>query len=69
MHGTFIPRNRPLLLVDPWGHLLADPDGNQVGWDGTVFPDGGTGLGQLQISTLARGRVVSAGVTEDTRGL
>lgn len=60
MHGTFIPRNRPLLIVDPWGHVLADPGGLQVGWDGDVFPDGGTGLGSLQISTLNRGRLLYA---------
>ena len=63
MHGTFIPPNRPLLIVDPWGHYLVDPNMLYVGWDGHVFP------GYGNVSTLSRGRVVEATITEDTRRL
>ena len=63
MHGSFyFPENRTLLVVDPWRHVLVDPDGNQVGWDGPLF-DG------FNVSPRNRGRMASAGVVEDTRGL
>ena len=63
MHGSFLPQNRPLFIVDPWMNVLADPQGNQVGWDGPVLADGSN------LSTVSRGRVVHATVTEDTRRL
>lgn len=67
MHGTFLPPNRTLLIMDPWRHVLVDPQGNQVGWDGPAFvrPDGST----LVVSPRDRGRLVRAGVVENTRDL
>lgn len=67
--ATYVPDNKPLYLVDPFNCVLVDPSGFQIGWDGDVFADGGTGLGDTQVSTLNVGRVVPAIATNDTRGL
>lgn len=63
MDGAFLPDNRPLLIASPWLDTLADPEGHLVGWDGPVLSDGAS------LSTLGRGRIVEATVTEDTRRL
>jgi hypothetical protein len=72
MHGTFWPDNRPLLIVDAWGNALADPDGNQIGWDGLIYTDPTsttTPPRTLVVSTQNRGRSSTVGRVEDTRGL
>lgn len=51
---TFVPDNKPMFVVDPINNVMwVDPAGNQIGWDGPVF-------GDLQISTLNRGRIAYA---------
>jgi hypothetical protein len=64
MHGTFIPSNRPLLLVDPWGHYLVDPNMLYVGWDGPVLA-GGPSLSTLR----QRGKWIAAVAVQDSRTL
>jgi len=68
MHGSFyLPDNRPLLIIDPFGHVLVDSSGNQIGWDGPVYTRAdGT---QLFVSPRNTGRSALMGRVEDTRGL
>jgi hypothetical protein len=55
--------SRPELLCDQHGHCVVDPDGNYIGWDGPILPDGSN------LSTRNPQRIVAATRTEDSRRL
>ena len=49
------------MVVDQMGLSLVDPDGNYIGWDGPILPNG------QNLSTMSKGRLVKAKRIEDTR--
>jgi len=55
--------NRPELLTDHASHCVVDPDGNYIGWDGPILPDG------TNLSTLRRPQQVTATRIVNTRRL
>lgn len=48
-------RTRPELLVDAWGVMLADPDGNLIGFD-TSWGGGGAPLNRMLYASRSETR-------------